>query len=87
MSPISSGKKVLYVIGICAVVTALCLFMTAVMPTIIELIGFAQADPSLAGGDYPAYEAALGAAPMWIYLIPILVAGIAVVLVLKAPER
>ncbi len=78
-------KKSLLVAGIVAAVVAVILFMTAIMPTLLSLIGFAQADPL--AGNYSGYSYALGAAPLWLYLIPVAIGGIAVIVVLRSPER
>lgn len=62
-----------------------CLIIWAIFPVFQTMIGVASADPS--AGNYIGYEEALGAAPLWLYGLPVVLGIILIVLVLRAPEE
>jgi hypothetical protein len=78
------AKKMLTVAAIVTAVIVTILLMTVLMPAINGLVDIAKADPSAA--NYTAYSAALGSAPLWMYFIPVLIGGVAVILILRMPE-
>lgn len=78
-------KKLFLVALVVGGVIVTYIVMTAGYQTILDLVGIAYTDPS--AGNYTQYKAVVGAAPMWLYPIPGLVGIIAIVLVLRAPER
>lgn len=55
------------------------------MPAIRTMTDVAASDPS--AGNYTGYQEATQAAPLWLFAIPLLVGGIATVIVLRQPER
>jgi hypothetical protein len=65
-------------------VVIVCLIIWGMFPVIQDLIGVAAADPS--AGNYIGYEEALGAAPLWLYGLPVVIGIIWIVIVLRAPE-
>jgi hypothetical protein len=60
------------------------LIIWGMWPAIQSLLGIAQADPLAA--NFTGYAEFLGAAPMWLYGLPVVVGIIIIVLVLRAPE-
>lgn len=78
-------KKIFWVVLIVIAVVVVEILLTAEMPAIRSIIDIAAADPS--AGNYAGYSEALGAAPIWVYFIPILVGGIGVIMILRAPEQ
>ena len=79
------GNKILWVSITAVAVIVSCLILWAVMPVITSLSQVAYTDPSAA--NYTFYKAAVGAAPWWLFFIPILVGGVAIIIILRAPER
>jgi hypothetical protein len=77
-------KKLLWIGLIMGGVTVTMVLMTAVMPAIDAMVQVAYTDPSAA--NYTGYKEAVGAAPIWLYGIPVVVGLILAVMVLRAPE-
>ena len=80
----SMAKKLLLVGGVVVAVIVVTLFMTAVMPVIITLTGFAH---YTGNNSYPGFNEAVTTAPLWIYFIPILPAGATIIFIIRGRER
>jgi hypothetical protein len=82
-------KKLLIVAGIVACTIVVILLMTFFMNPINSFIDIAKNDTTLSGdaaGNFTAYSSALDWARLAIYFIPVLVAGLAIFVTLRAPE-
>jgi hypothetical protein len=78
-------NKVKWVAITVGAVIVSCLILWAVFPVIHSLTQIAYTDPS--AGNYPAYKAAVGAFPWWVFFLPVLVGTFAVAVILRMPER
>lgn len=79
------AKKILWVSAIVFVIGAVYVIISAVWPAVIDMINIAGNDSS--AGNYPLYQAATRAAPLWLYLLPAVVGLFGIILVLRRPER
>lgn len=78
------GKKVLIIAGIVAAVVVVMWMMMAFMPAINSMVQIAKDDPS--AGNYTAYEGVVGAAPAWLFGVPLVIGFIAVIITLRSKE-
>jgi cell division protein FtsX len=79
------ANKLLWVSVTVMAVIVSCVLIWLVFPVIQSLTQVAYTDPSAA--NYTFYKAAVGSAPWWMFFLPIIVGGVAVVMILRAPER
>jgi hypothetical protein len=79
------AKKILLVTVVVIGIVVVSLLMNAFMPAIQSMVNVAYTDPSAA--NYTGYKDALGAAPLWIYFIPVLIGGLAIFFILRREGR
>lgn len=60
------------------------LFMTAVMPAIISITSLGH---YTGNNTYYGFNEAVSAAPLWFYVTPVFIGGIAIFLILRKPVR
>ena len=78
-------KKIWDVIKIVVAVGGAMLLVTMVMPVVRTFSNITASDPS--AGNYVGLTSAANAAPWWLYFSILIVGGIAVVIVLRRPEK
>jgi len=77
-------KKIALVGAIVAIVIVSYFIMTAAMPAISEMTGVAANATNIE--DYAGSLEVVQSAPMWLYAIPAVVGGIAIIIVLRRKE-
>jgi len=75
-------RKVLIVFGIVVIVTVSYFILTASMPAITEMTGVAANTSNIE--NYSGAKEAVQSAPIWLYAIPAIVGGIAIVITLRS---
>lgn len=80
------GTKVKLIGVIIAAVIVCYIFLTAVMPVIVDLSSSANETITASSNwtDYPGAQGALVGAPFWLYFIPAIGGIVAIVIVLRA---
>ena len=76
------GKKIAWVGGIVGIVTVSYLILTAAMPAIVAMTGVAANASQI--DDYDGSRAFVESAPVWLYAIPAVVGGAAIIMVLRS---
>lgn len=78
----STGKKIAWVFGIVGCVIFAYVLMTAAMPAITEMTEVAGNTTGIE--NYDGAKEAVDSAPFWLYFIPAVVGGVALIVVLKS---